>query len=462
MIFNFGYNFKKAKHSLYLSKYFLTCLKSLYMTNKIKFAGDLIDFLYESPSAFQAVDNINSALVRKGFKQLHRGETWNLENEGRYFTTKNTSSIVAFTVGTGSIEKEGFKIIAGHTDSPGLKIKPVPEMTGTGNYLKLNVETYGGPILSTWMDRPLSLAGRVVIKSENVMRPDVKFINIKRPILIIPNLAIHLNRSVNEGKEFNKQKDMLPIMNLIGDYFEKDNYLKRILSDELNLEQDKIIDFDLYLYEFEKGSIIGMNNEFVSSSRIDDLSMVHAGIDALFSSDISKSTNVMVCFDNEEVGSETKQGAGSPFFKDVLKRITWALSSERDAFFRAKINSFGISADNAHAIHPNLPENYDPIAQPVMNGGPVLKYNANQKYTTDAVSASTFALLAERAGVPIQKYVNKSDIVGGSTLGSILSSQLDIRMVDVGNAMLAMHSIRELCGVDDHYMMKRVFDEFYK
>ena len=432
------------------------------MVTNIKFANDLIDFLYESPTAYHAVRNIKAALLRKGFRQLHRGESWDLKKGGRYFTTKNASSVVAFIVGTGEIETEGYKIIAAHTDSPSLKIKPDPEMLGTGNYLKLNVETYGAPILSTWMDRPLSLAGRVALRSENIMKPDVKYINIKKPILVIPNLAIHLNRTVNEGKEFNKQKDMLPVLSLVQDNFEKDGYLKKLLADHLKVEPNKVVDFDLTLYEFEKGSIIGENNDFISSSRIDDLSMVHAGVDALFSSEGAKSTNVMICFDNEEVGSNTKQGAASPFLKDVLKRVSWALSPEKDAFYRAKINSFGISADNAHAIHPNLPESYDPIARPQMNCGPVIKYNANQKYTTDALSAATFAMLCEKAGVPVQKYVNKSDIAGGSTLGSILSSQLDIRMADVGNAMLAMHSIRELQGVNDHYMMKQVFDEFYK
>ncbi len=428
----------------------------------IKFANDLIDFLYESPTAFHAVRNIKAALLRKGFKQLHRGESWNLEKGGRYFTTKNASSLVAFIVGTGKIETEGYKIIAAHTDSPALKIKPSPEMIGKGNYLKLNVETYGGPILSTWMDRPLSLAGRVALMSNNVIRPEVKYINIRKPIMIIPNLAIHLNRTVNEGKEFNKQKDMLPVLRLVKDEFEKDNYLKNLLASHLNVDAKDILDFDLILYEYEKGSVIGENNEFISSGRIDDLSMVHAGIDALFSSQTAKSTNVMVCFDNEEVGSGTKQGAASPFLKDILKRVTWALSTEKDAFYRAKINSFGISADNAHAIHPNLPENYDPVLQPKMNEGPVIKINANQKYTTDALSSATFEMLCKKAGVPVQKYVNKSDIAGGATLGSILTSQLDIRMVDVGSAMLAMHSIRELGGVDDHYMIKQVFDEFYK
>jgi len=432
------------------------------MMTSIKFANDLIDFLYESPTAYQAVRNIKAALLRKGFKQLHRAESWNLQKGGRYFTTKNASSLAAFIVGTGEIENEGFRIIAAHTDSPALHIKPVPEMTGSGNYLKLNVETYGGPILSTWMDRPLSIAGRVSLQTDNPYRPEERFINIKKPLLIIPNLAIHLNRTVNEGKEFNKQIDMLPIISLIKDQFEKDGYLKNLLAEHMNVNADTILDFDLKLYEFEKGMIIGKDNDFISSSRIDDLSMVHAGIDALFSSETGKQTNVMICFDNEEVGSGTKQGAASPFFKDILKRITWALNPNRDAFYRAKINSFGISADNAHAIHPNLADNYDPVLRPEMNKGPVIKYNANQKYTSDAMSSATFEMLCKKAGVPMQKYVNKSDIAGGSTLGSILTSQLDIRMVDVGNAMLAMHSIRELCGVMDHYYMKRVFDEFYK
>jgi len=432
------------------------------MEANIKYANDLIDFLYESPTAFHAVRNIKAALLRKGFKQLHRGESWNLQKGERYFTTKNASSLVAFTVGTGEIEKEGFRIIAAHTDSPSLKIKPEPEMIGTGNYLKLNVETYGAPILNTWLDRPLSMAGRVSLLSDDPLRPIEKFINFKKPMLVIPNLAIHLNRSVNEGKEYNKQKDMIPVLNLVKENFEKEGYLRKLIADNLKVEPDTILDFDITLYEYEKGSVIGENNEFISSSRIDDLSMVYVGIDALFNSEPAKSTNIMVCFDNEEVGSNTKQGAASPFLKDILKRVSWALSPEKDAFYRAKINSFGISADNAHAIHPNLPENYDPVARPQINCGPVIKYNANQKYTTDAVSAATFKMLCEKADVPVQKYVNKSDIAGGSTLGSILTSQLDIRMVDVGNAMLAMHSIRELQGVKDHYMMRKVFDEFYK
>jgi len=432
------------------------------MENNIKFTEDLIDFLHESPTAYQAVRNIKAALLRKGFKQLHRGESWNLEKGGRYFTTKSSTSVIAFIVGKGEIETEGFRIIAAHTDSPSLKIKPEPVMTGAGDYIKLNVETYGGAILSSWLDRPLSIAGRVALRSSNVYRPVVKSLNIRKPILVIPNLAIHLNRDINEKKTFNKQVDMLPILGLVKENFEKESYLLSLIAANLNVEKEEILDFDLNLYETEKGSIIGEQQEFISSGRIDDLSMVHAGVAALFDSDAEKATNVMVAFDNEEVGSMTKQGAASPFAKDVLKRVSWALSNKRDAFFRAKIASFGISADNAHAIHPNFPEKHDAVSQPVINKGPVIKYNADQKYTSDALSSATFTMLCEKAGVPMQKYVNRSDIKGGSTLGSILTTQLDIRMVDVGNPMLAMHSIRELAGVEDHLYIKKVFDEFYK
>ncbi len=430
-------------------------------TNR-KFAEDLIDFLHESPTAYQTVRNIKAALLRKGFKQLHRGESWNLEKGKRYFATKNSTALIAFIVGEGEIETEGFRLIAAHTDSPSLKIKPEPVMKAKGNYIKLNVETYGGAVLSTWLDRPLSVAGRVAVRSKNLYRPLVKSLNIKKPIFIIPNLAIHLNREINDGKSFNKQIDLMPIAGLFESDLEKEDYLLNLIARHLNIEKTDILDFELNLYESDRGSIIGEHQEFISAGRIDDLSMVHAGVAALFDSDAGKATNVMVCYDNEEIGSGTKQGAASPFVKDVLRRVSWALSTKRDAFFRAKISSFGISADNAHAVHPNFPEKHDPVSQPEINKGPVIKYNADQKYATDALSAATFKMLCEKAGVPVQSYVNRSDIRGGSTLGSILSTQLDFRMVDVGNPMLAMHSIRELAGVKDHMYIKRVFDEFYK
>ncbi len=432
------------------------------MGQEQKFATDLIDFIHASPSAYQATRNVKAALLKKGFKQLHRGESWNLAKGGKYYTSKNATAVIAFVVGKGEIEDNGFKIIAAHTDSPTFKIKPTPEMVAEGSYLKLNVEPYGGAIYSTWLDRPLSLAGRVVLKAKDPLNLDVRYINFNKPLLVIPNVAIHLNRQINKGKEFNPQVDMLPVLRLVTDKFEKEGYLIKLIAEKLKVEPSQILDFDLNLAEYEKGSIIGENEEFISTGRIDDLAMVHSGIDALLNSVAGQTTNVMACFDNEEVGSQTKQGAGSPFLKDVLKRISWALSTEKDAYFRAKTKSFGISADMAHAVHPNIPEVHDPITRPKINAGPVIKINANQKYTTDSISAGAFEMLCEKAGVPVQKYVNRSDIAGGSTLGSILTSQLDIRMVDVGNPMLAMHSIRELAGVKDHFYMKRVFEEFYK
>ncbi len=452
--------YNKNNVSIYLQLFLNK--KNNFMSQEKKFANDLIDFIYASPSQYQAVRNIKAALLKKGFKKLDRGAIWNLQKGEKYFTSKNSSAIIAFIVGTGKIEDKGFRIVSAHTDSPSLKIKPEPEIVAENSYLKINVETYGGAILSTWLDRPLSIAGRVSLMSKNPLSPIVKYINIKRPILIIPNLAIHLFRDVNDGKKFRKQVDMLPIMSIIKDKFEKDGYLKKLLAKELNVNAEDILDFDLNLYEFEKGLIMGENNEFISSGKIDDLSMVHAGIDALFNSISPEATNVMACFDNEEVGSGTKQGAASPFLKDVLKRITWECSIEKDAFMRAKINSFCISADMAHAVHPNIPEKHCPVARPKINGGPVIKFNANQKYTTDGISAAVFGMLCKKAGVEYQKYANHSDEAGGSTLGSISTSQIDIRTVDVGNPMLAMHSIRELCGVKDHFSMKKVFDEFYK
>ncbi|MEA2041577.1 MAG: M18 family aminopeptidase [Bacteroidota bacterium] len=432
------------------------------MTAEKKFAQNLIDFIQESPGAFQAVRNIKAALLRGGFKQLNRSSNWHIEKEGKYFVTKNNSSLLAFTTGTGQVEEYGYKIIAAHNDSPGLKIKPSPEVTSQKNYLKLNVETYGGAILNTWLDRPLSVAGRIMLATENPLKPETKYINIKKPIAVIPNMAIHLNRKINDGKTYNKQKDMQPILRTVAEKFEHKNYLLKLIAEAAHTSVDKILDFDLSFYETAKGSIIGEQEEFISAGRIDDLSMVHCGIDALLNSTASKATNVMICYDNEEVGSGTKQGAASPFAKDILKRISWALSKSPSAYLRAKTNTFGISADMAHAVHPNIPETHDPILHPKMNKGPVIKYNANQKYTTDAESAAIFKSLCKKAKVPFQEYANKSDIPGGSTLGSILSSQLDIRMADVGNPMLAMHSIRELSGIKDHFYMRKVFGEFYK
>lgn len=426
------------------------------------FAKELIDFIYSSPSNFHVVESIKEKLNKKGFRELNIRERWNIEKGGKYYIVKNGTAIISLVIGHGEIEEEGFRLIGAHTDSPTFRIKPSPEITVESNYLKLNVETYGGPILSTWLDRPLGIAGKVTLRSENPLYPKTKLLNINRPVLIIPNLAIHMNRKVNEGVELNKQKDMLPLMALINEEFSKNNYLIKLIGQELKVEADEIMDFDLFLYEFEKGSIVGLNNEFISCGRLDDLAMVHAGIEALLESDSSKSTNVMVCFDNEEVGSSTKQGADSPMLKTVLERVVYGLGKDKEDFFRALYSSFIISADMAHALHPNHTDVHDPTNKPIINKGPVIKINANQAYTTDSNSSAVYEMLCEKAQVPVQKFVNRSDLRGGSTIGPISSTHIDIPSVDIGNPMLSMHSIRELGGVLDHYYIKKSFDEFYK
>lgn len=432
------------------------------MSEELEFAQDLIDYIYDSPTAFHAVAKAKEDLFKEGFIQIREEEKWNLEKGGKYFVTKNDSALTAFVIGKGEIEKTGFKIIGAHTDSPSFRIKPLPEMVVDNAYIRLNTEAYGGLILNTWMDRPLAVAGRVTLRSDNVLYPETRLVNINKPIMIIPNLAIHMNRDINTGIELNKQKDTLPLLSMVSEELEKNNYLMSAVASELSVELNSIIDFDLFLYEYEKGSIIGLNNEFISSSRLDDLAMVHAGIRALCKVDAVEATNVMVCFDNEEVGSATKQGADSNMLVDILERITISLDKNREDFFRAIAKSFIISADNAHAVHPNSPEKNDPTNKPYLNKGPVIKVSASQSYTTDSNSDAVYELVCEKAGVPVQKFVNRSDTRGGSTIGPISSTHLNIRSVDMGSPTLAMHSIRELGGVVDHTYVTKSFQEFYK
>ena len=432
------------------------------MNNEIELAKNLIDFIYESPSAFHAVKSTKKILNRKGFMELSEGERWQLQKGGKYFVIKNDSAIIAFIVGSGIIAKKGFKIIGAHTDSPSFRIKPCPEITAEKNYIKLNTEVYGGPILNTWLDRPLSLAGRVTVKGKNLLYPEAALVNIKKPILIIPNLAIHMNRSINKGVELNKQTDVLPLLGLINDTLEKDNLLIKTIAEEFKVEPEEILDFDLFLYEYDKGNIMGLNNEFISSSRLDDLEMVHAGVTALGNSDVTEATNVLACFDNEEVGSSTKQGADSEFLANTLERIVISFGGDREDYFRALYKSFMISADAAHAVHPNRGDKSDPTNRPIINKGPVIKISSNQKYTSDSNSIAVYEAICKNANVPVQKFVNRSDEPGGSTIGPISSTHVGIRTVDMGTPLLAMHSVRELCGVQDHTYVEKSFEEFYK
>lgn len=427
-----------------------------------EFAKDLIDFIYDSPTSFNAVNTSKKILNKNGFEELRLNEKWKLRIGGKYYITKNSSALVSFVINSDNIEKEGFRIISSHSDSPSFRIKPNAEMSAENTYLKLNTECYGGPILNTWLDRPLGIAGRVVVKGDSVLRPLEKIVNINKPICIIPNLAIHMNRTINDGYSLNKQKDMLPLVGLLNESLEKDNLLLNTLSKELNISNEDIIDFDLFLYEFEKGSLIGKNEEFISSSRLDNLSMAHASIHAITNTNGKYGINLVSLFDNEEVGSSTKQGADSNMLVNILEKICLSLGKDREEFFNTLYSSFMISADLAHAVHPNISEKHDPTNRPIMGGGPVIKINANQSYTSDAYSISIYKNICKEANVSYQEFVNRSDERGGSTIGPISSTHIDIPSVDIGSPILAMHSIRELGSVEDHYSIYKTFSKFYE
>ena len=418
----------------------------------------LLSFLDASPVNFWAVKNLAEELTRKGYRRIDPTEALGEVKCGdRFFVTKNDSSIYAFQIGSKPLAESGFHLICAHCDSPTFRIKPNAEMDMEGGIVKLNTEVYGGPIMSTWFDRPLTLAGRVIVKSEDVMQPQTLLLHIKRPLLQISNLAIHFNRQVNDGVKLSRQKDVLPILGIINNELEKGNLLMNVILEELNknaseeaatsgnashrpLTASDILDFDLYLADATPACTFGAHNEFISSGRLDDLSMCFAGLEALLASEPTETTQVLAIFDNEETGSQTKQGAGSPFLSYMLKRIALAQSGTEEAYYQAVERAFMVSADNAHAWHPNYSEKYDPTNHPMLGGGPVIKFNAAQKYASDAVSAAIFAGICEKAGVPCQRFVNHSDVAGGSTLGNILASSIPLRGVDMGNAILAMHS----------------------
>lgn len=426
----------------------------------------LFQFLESSPVNFLAVDTICKRLNDAGFRCFDASSRLESVKAGeKFYVVKNDSSIYAFVIGRQPLAEKGFHMICSHCDSPTFRIKPNAEMLREG-MLSLNTEVYGGPIMSTWFDRPLSLAGRVIVDSGDVMQPETRLLHIRRPLLTIPNLAIHFNRQVNDGVKLSKQTDMLPLMAAaVTEEMKKDGVLLSLISEELNVSIPDILDFDLYLYDTTPPSTFGLQQEMISAGRLDDLSMVHASLEALIAATeegIPEQTNVMAVFDNEETGSQTKQGAGSPFLRSMIERIIIAQEGRGDDFYRAVEQAFMISADNAHAWHPNYSSKYDPTNHPHLGLGPVIKLNASQKYATDAVSAAVFAGICRKAGVPFQYFVNHSDVAGGSTLGNILASSLPVRGVDMGNGVLAMHSVRETASVADHLYCIKAFTEFYK
>lgn len=415
---------------------------------------ELIEFLDKGITMYHAVKTAEELLSDNGFKKLRIDESWSLENFGKYYLIINDSTIIAFKVGKD--EKSGFKIIGAHTDSPGFKLKPNGLVKSNGFY-KLNTEVYGGPILETWFDRPLSLAGRVYLRSQKTYEPEFRLVNFDRDLLTIANLAIHMTRG-NEEDKINPQIHTLPILGL-GDG-EVD--VEEMISKELNVHKADILSYDIFIYSREKAGKIGLNGEFVSSGKIDNLGMVHAGLTALLNSQENDNNQVFVAFDNEEIGSGTLQGAASSMFKDVLKKIHYALGGNEEEFINRIYKSFMISADQAHSVHPNYSEKADITNIPIINRGPVIKESARKSYATDAYSKAVLIDIFKKKNIPYQTYLNRSDIRGGSTIGSIIETGTGIRNIDIGNALLGMHSVRELAGLKDQEYMIDFMKAFYE
>ena len=406
-----------------------------------KTAKKLLKFIQKSPTAFQAVEEMSQRLQKEGFKELKEEKHWDLKAGGNYFVTRNHSAVIAFSIPKKPAWK--FHIMASHSDSPALKIKENPEMEVEKAYIKLNVERYGGMLLAPWFDRPLSVAGRLIVRTNGEIQE--KLVAVDKDLLVIPNLAIHMNREVNDGYKYNVQKDMLP---LYSDYDGKGSFMK-LMAAEADVAEEDILGHDLFLYDRTPGTVWGANEEFISAPRLDDIQCAFASLEGFLRGERKESIAVHCVLDNEEVGSTTKQGAASTFLKDTLMRINMGLGRTQEEYLMTLADSFMVSADNAHALHPNHTDKTDPVNRPVLNGGIVIKYNANQKYCTDGVSAAIFKDICDRAEVPYQTFVNRSDMAGGSTLGNISNTQVPMKTVDIGLAQLAMHSVYETTGAKD-------------
>lgn len=412
-----------------------------------KYAKEMLEFIEKSPSCFHVIDNIRTNLTEEGFQELKENQEWKLSWGKGYFVIRNDSSVTAFRLPKRE-QALGFHIVAAHSDSPTFKLKEEAQIQVEERYVKLNTEKYGGMILSTWLDRALSVAGRVAVRDEKTGKIMTKLVNIDKDLLVIPNVAIHMNREMNKGVEYNPQTDMLP---LFADKTESKgrSSLQNMAAKAAGVKAEDILGQDLFLYVRERGRLLGENGEFVLSPKLDDLQCVYAAIKAFTESTSEDYINVCTIFDNEEVGSGTRQGADSTFLEDTLRRIAGGLSESEDRYLQWVADSFMISADNAHAVHPNHPEKADPTNRPYLNGGIVIKYHGSQKYTTDAVSAAYMKNLCRQAEVPYQTYANRSDILGGSTLGNISAAHVSVACVDIGLPQLAMHSAVETAGLKD-------------
>ena len=418
---------------------------------------DLLAFIDASPSPWHVVHNTVQRLNAQGFTELPETERWQLKAGGRYYVTRGGSSIIAFTVGSDKLEKTGLRMIGAHTDSPGLRLKPKAPHAADG-LVRLGVEVYGGPILATFTDRDLSLAGRVNVRTSN--GHEARLLQFKRSVVRLPNLAIHMNRDVNEnGLKLHKQNELPLLFAMAEQHIDSDSKFRNVLGDQLEVDAADILNWDICTYDTQPGSFWGPELEFIANSQLDNLASCHAALTALLISEAPESTCMVALFDHEEVGSESASGAGGSFVSDVITRLSHNLGLDAEAQRCAVANSFFISADMAHAWHPNFPAAYEPCHRVLVNGGPVIKTNANQRYSTSADTAARFTQFCEQAGVPVQNYSHRTDLGCGSTIGPIVASRLGIPSVDVGNPMWAMHSIRESAGVLDHGYMIAAMSE---
>jgi aspartyl aminopeptidase len=424
-------------------------------------AQNLLSFIDNSPSPWHVVNTVESLIKPYNFTKLDETTKWHTEPGGRYYVVRDDSSIILLVIGTKPLLETGFKLVGAHTDSPGLRVKP-NAINNTEGLLRVNIEVYGSPILATFTDRDLSLAGRFCYKNEHGLI-ESRLIRFDNPLLRLPNLAIHMNRTVNEdGLKLHKQNELPLILSTVSEQLPVDYFL-HLLQQQSNIDTARILSWDLAIYDTQQGVIWGSQQEFISDSQLDNLASCHAAMQALLDESSLNGENTLVCalFDHEEIGSESKHGADGCFLPDVLQRIALALQYDQQDYARILALSFLISADMAHAYHPNFPSAYDPYHKVMINGGPVIKTNANQRYSSEGISEAFFIDWCEQAGVPYQRYSHRSDLPCGSTIGPIASAKLGIRSVDVGNPMWAMHSIRESAGIFDHSNMIKILKHFF-
>ncbi len=436
----------------------------------MEITNNLMEFIQNATCSFTTAEAVMNMLKKAGFIELKTTDSWNDIKPGKYFINMHYSSVIAFTVGEGVLDKNIpkdnlLRIAACHTDSPALYIKPNSEMN-IANYGKLNVDIYGGPILNTWLDRPLSISGRISYKSDDAFRPNVKIVDFEDSICTVPNMAIHINREVNKGFELNRQTDMSPLCALFAEELSKElskkDFFMKLLEEKSGVAKEDILDYELYVYNNDKPEYIGINKELISAPRIDNITSVKACLDAITGEIRNDGVNVCVFYDNEEIGSQTKQGADSIYVSMVLEKLFAALSYTRDEFISVITNGFYLSLDVAHGHHPNHPEKSDPTNVNLLNEGIVIKRSAKQSYSTDSVAIGIIEQLCKKADVKYQKYSCRSDGTTGSTLGTIANKYLPMYCVDVGVPILAMHSARELMGAEDQVSLVRFVKEYFK